>query len=517
MVDGRVWFTYDTNFGSLDVSGAEPVVHLAQDGERRLLGAGRSWLPDPAVPGVLAAGNGGKLAVYDVSADGATLRVKGDMDTAVRQLDLTPDGQPGPHIMGRPGLRLRPPGAYSTTDLTEQVGRYPIDALPERRAPSPRRHIAGGSSSWYEPDVHIHRPATPRRRGSTTSPTPATAAAPTPSWTERSPGLLTASRVFAVSVNTYGTYTLRALTDPTKELPGPQGVGPHQVGHGPRSSPSPGKLTSKTSPAGTSLKVTRTDIESSERQGTGRRQDEGRRQLLLQDTPSAGGKVTYKVSYAGDADARSLPPAPTRWRSPAQSHLAEPEQQRQAVLRLRQGRRPSPRTSVRRTRAAPSRSMQTRYGTDIAEEAAEDGTRSIPRGNVSAIVDMTRDTTVTAVFAGDARSASKTVKSTAYAREDLHRRLQALQDGQDRLHDVLLVPQEHRPGVHHNDELLRRPQAALPAPGVLPGLLVRLGLRSTLPWARTASRPCRLEAAGESGIRARMRSSYINSSSGDTV
>ncbi|MCT9011222.1 hypothetical protein ACWGKW_21000 [Streptomyces sp. NPDC054766] len=36
---------------------------------------------DPAVPGVPAAGNGGALAVYDVSADGATPRVKGGMDT----------------------------------------------------------------------------------------------------------------------------------------------------------------------------------------------------------------------------------------------------------------------------------------------------------------------------------------------------------------------------------------------------------------------------------------------------
>ena len=64
--------------------------------------------------------------MYDISAEGAALRVAGSMDTAVKQLDLKTDGQQvltsgTAAATGTGSRRLLDP------DLTEQVGRYPIE------------------------------------------------------------------------------------------------------------------------------------------------------------------------------------------------------------------------------------------------------------------------------------------------------------------------------------------------------------------------------------------------------
>ncbi|CAM5356411.1 hypothetical protein SFUMM280S_03315 [Streptomyces fumanus] len=156
-VDGRIWFGYaDRQLGSLDVSGAEPVVRLDQDGTA--LGAAPMLAADPAAPGVLAAGGGGRLAVFDVSADGAALRVAGSLDSSVKQLDLTPDGTQVLASWDGTGSGYGLP-AYSTTDLTE-VRSYPIDAYPNAVRIAPDGTIAGGSYSL----VRAGRPHPPRRR-----------------------------------------------------------------------------------------------------------------------------------------------------------------------------------------------------------------------------------------------------------------------------------------------------------------------------------------------------------------
>ncbi|MGW3244742.1 YncE family protein [Streptomyces sp. NPDC001070] len=512
VVDGRIWFAYGTDFGSLDVSGAEPVVHLAQRGDVDFSGAfGMFLASDPAVPGVLAAGNGGDLAVYDVSADGATLRVKGEMDTAVKQLDLTPDGGQVLTSWGDPDMGYGI-GAYSTTDLTEQAG-YPINAYPNAVRVAPDGSVAGGSFSWYDPDVHIHRPGdpTPTREydfpntgnssGADTLVDGALAWAPD------------ASRIFAVSVNSYGTYTLRALTDPTKELPTLKVSAP-TTSERAKELTVTGKLTSKTLlAAGTGLKVTRTDIESPNGRALPAVTTKADGSFSFTDTPTVGGKVTYKVSYAGDAT-----------HAPASGSDAVEVSRKATSLSLNNnGKVYSYGKDVVFT-AHLGTTYKSRtvaiyadpFGTDKPKKLLKTAEVN-SKGNVSATVDMTRDTTVTAVFAGDARSASKTVKSTAYARAKVSttvsKHYKTGKIGSTTYYyfhkntdPVFTTTMNYYAGRKQRFQLQVYYQGSWYDAGTQYFALGTNGKSAV-----------RLEAAGESGIRARMRSSYINGSSGDNV
>ncbi|MEV7137009.1 Ig-like domain repeat protein [Streptomyces tauricus] len=512
VVDGRIWFAHGTDFGSLDVSGAEPVVHLAQRGDVGFSGAyGMFLASDPAVPGVLVAGNGGDLAVYDVSADGAALRVKGDMDTAVRQIDLTPDGGQVLTSWGDPeyGYGI---GAYSATDLSDQAG-YPIDAYPNAVRVAPDGSVAGGSDSWYDPDVHIHRPGdrTPVREydfpntgnssGADTLVDGALAWAPD------------ASRVFAVSVNTYGTYTLRGLSDPTKELPTLKVTAPTKSDRAKKLTVT-GKLTSKSAvPAGTSLSVTRTDVESPSGKALAAVRTKADGSFSFTDTPPAGGKVTYKVSYAGDATHGAV----------SGSDAVEVSRKATTLTLNNNGKLYAYGKDVSFT-AHLGTTYKNRTVAIYADPYGSDKPKKLLKtakvnssGNLSATVDMTRDTTVSAVFAGDARYASKTVKSTAYAKAKVSTTVSkhyktakigstTYQWFRKNTDPKFTTTMNYYTGRKQRFEVQVYHQGSWYTTGSEYFALGTSGVSAVT-----------LEAPGESGIRARIRSSYINSSSGDTV
>ncbi|MFE7035525.1 YncE family protein [Streptomyces sp. NPDC057621] len=512
VVDGRIWFAHGTDFGSLDVSGAEPVVHLAQRGDVGFSGGFGMYLAsDPAVPGVLAVGNGGDLAVYDVSADGAALRVKGRMDTAVRQIDLTPDGGQVLTSWGDPeyGYGI---GAYAATDLTEQTG-YPIDAYPNAVRVAPDGSVAGGSSSWYDPDVHIHRPGdqvpvreydfpnTGNSSGADTLVDGALAWAPD------------ASQVFAVSVNTYGTYTLRALSDPTKELPTLKVSAPTKSDRAKKLTVT-GKLTSKSAlPAGTSLSVTRTDVESPGGKALAAVRTKADGGFSFADTPSAGGKVTYKVSYAGDATHGAA----------TGSDAVEVSRKATTLTLDNNGKVYAYGKDVSFT-AHLGTTYKNRTVAIYADPFGSDKPKKLlktakvnSRGNLSATVDMTRDTTVSAVFAGDARYASKTVKSTAYARAKVsttvskHYRTAKIgsttyQWFRKNTDPKFTTTMNYYAGRKQRFQLQVYYQGSWYDSG-----------SEYFAVGTNGKSVVTLEAPGESGIRARVRSSYINGSSGDTV
>ncbi|MGW0573856.1 YncE family protein [Streptomyces tauricus] len=512
VVDGRIWFAHGTDFGSLDVSGAEPVVHLAQRGDVGFSGAyGMFLASDPAVPGVLVAGNGGDLAVYDVSADGAALRVKGDMDTAVRQIDLTPDGGQVLTSWGDPeyGYGI---GAYSATDLSDQAG-YPIDAYPNAVRVAPDGSVAGGSDSWYDPDVHIHRPGdrTPVREydfpntgnssGADTLVDGALAWAPD------------ASRVFAVSVNTYGTYTLRGLSDPTKELPTLKVTAPTKSDRAKKLTVT-GKLTSKSAvPAGTSLSVTRTDVESPSGKALAAVRTKADGGFSFTDTPPAGGKVTYKVSYAGDATHGAV----------SGSDAVEVSRKATTLTLNNNGKLYAYGKDVSFT-AHLGTTYKNRTVAIYADPYGSDKPKKLLKtakvnssGNLSATVDMTRDTTVSAVFAGDARYASKTVKSTAYAKAKVSTTVSkhyktakigstTYQWFRKNTDPKFTTTMNYYAGRKQRFEVQVYHQGSWYTTGSEYFALGTSGVSAVT-----------LEAPGESGIRARIRSSYINSSSGDTV
>jgi hypothetical protein len=512
VVDGRIWFAYGTDFGSLDISGAEPVVRLAQRGDAGFSGAfGMFLAADPAVPGVLVAGNGGDLAVYDVTADGATLRVKGDMDTAVKQIDLTPDGSKVLTSWGSPGQGYGL-GAYSTTDLTAQAG-YPIDAYPNAVRVAPDGSVAGGSFSWYDPDVHIHRPGDPvpvreydfpntgNSSGADTLVDGALAWAPD------------ASRVFAVSENTYGTYTLRALTDPTKELPALKVSAPAKSERAKKLTVT-GKLTSRTPlPAGTGLKVTRTDLESPNGKALAAVTTKADGSFSFTDTPPAGGKVTYKVSYAGDATHAAA----------SGSDAVDVSRKATALTLNNNGKLYSYGKDVTFT-AHLGTTYRNRTVSIYADPFGSDKPKKLLKtakvnssGNLSATVDMTRDTAVTAVFTGDARYAPKTVKSTAYAKARISttvaKHYKTGKIGNTTYHyfrkntdPVFTTAMNYYSGRKQRFQLQVYYQGSWYDSG-----------SEYFALGTDGKSAVSLDAPGESGIRARMRSSYVNGSSGDTV
>ncbi|MFJ4515945.1 YncE family protein [Streptomyces sp. NPDC088816] len=508
-VDGRIWFSYDGDFGSLDVSGPEPVIHLAQRGDAGSYpGAGTLLAAAPAVPGVLVAGNGSMLAVYDVDADGATLRAEGNMGSGVKQLDLMPDGSQVLTSWG-PGYSI---GAYSATDLTQRPG-YPVGPYPNAVRVAPDGTIAGGSFSWYDPDVHIHRPGDPvpvreydfpntgNSSGADTLVDGALAWAPD------------SSRVFAVSVNTFGVHTLRALTDPTKELPTLKVSVPAKSERA-KALTVKGKLTSKTLPAaGTALKVTRTDVESPNGKALAAAKTKADGSFSFTDTPPAGGKVTYKVTYAGDAA-----------HMPASASGAVDVSRKAATLTLNnKGKLYAYGKKVTFT-AHLGTTYKNRTVSIYADPFGPDKPKKLlktakvnSKGNLSATVSMTRDTTVSAVFSGDARYAAKTVKSTAYAQVKVSTAVsKQYKTGKigsttyyyfhKKTDPLFTTTMTYYPGRKQRFQLQVYYQGKWYDSGYEYFALGTSGKSAVS-----------LEAPGEAGIRARMRSSYINGSSGDNV
>ncbi|MEU3348933.1 Ig-like domain repeat protein [Streptomyces sp. NPDC006700] len=508
-VDGRIWFSYDGDFGSLDVSGPEPVIHLAQRGDAGSYpGAGTLLAADPAVPGVLVAGNGSMLAVYDVDADGATLRAEGNMGSGVKQLDLMPDGSQVLTSWG-PGYSI---GAYSATDLTQRPG-YPVGPYPNAVRVAPDGTIAGGSFSWYDPDVHIHRPGDPvpvreydfpntgNSSGADTLVDGALAWAPD------------SSRVFAVSVNTFGVHTLRALTDPTKELPTLKVSVPAKSERA-KALTVKGKLTSKTLPAaGTALKVTRTDVESPNGKALAAAKTKADGSFSFTDAPPAGGKVTYKVTYAGDAA-----------HMPASASGAVDVSRKAATLTLNnKGKLYAYGKKVTFT-AHLGTTYKNRTVSIYADPFGPDKPKKLlktakvnSKGNLSATVSMTRDTTVSAVFSGDARYAAKTVKSTAYAQVKVSTAVsKQYKTGKigsttyyyfhKKTDPLFTTTMTYYPGRKQRFQLQVYYQGKWYDSGYEYFALGTSGKSAVS-----------LEAPGEAGIRARMRSSYINGSSGDNV
>ncbi|MFF4505453.1 YncE family protein [Streptomyces sp. NPDC001401] len=513
VVDGRIWFSYGDDFGSLDISGAEPVIHLDQRGDAGFTGSGTVLAADPSVPGVLAAADGGRLAVYDVTADGATLRTKGSKDSFAKQIDLTPDGK---QVLtswaegGGYGV-----GAYSATDLAQQ-SNYPTDPYPNAVRIAPDGSVAGGSSSWYWPDVHIFRPGDPKpvrefefpntgnSSGGDTLVDGALAWAPD------------SSRIFAVSQNDGGVYTLRALTDPAKELPTLTVAAPTKADLAKKLTVT-GKLTStKTAlPAGTSLSVTRTDLDSPSGKALPAVKTKADGSFSFTDIPPAGGKVTYKVSFAGD----------TTHTAASGSDAVEVSRNATTLSLNNNGKLYSYGADVKFTAhlgtTYKNRTVEiwaNPFGGDKPNKLIRTATVN-SSGNISATVDMTRDTDVTAVFKGDARYQPKTVKVTAYAKVKVSTAVtKNYKKAAIGSHTYYWFHKNTSPVVTTTMTYYPGRKQSLELEVYYAGKWYEVdGSPAYFALAANGKSAVSLGAAGESGIKARVRAAYINGSSGDTV
>jgi hypothetical protein len=412
VASGKVWFGYgaaaEGNIGSLDLSGEEPVVALDQD-------TTRLWYSAPildAVPGsgtVVAGEPGGsKLAVYDVSSGTATRTAAVGTDGGnMGDLAVTPDGQRVVVANAYPYHHQ----VFKTSDLTAD-GTYASDSYPNSVAIAPDGTVAAGIDGIYEPDVYIYEP------GSTTSireyDFPNTGGS---SGGDELPdsGLAWApdgSRLFAVTYNDEGVYSLRTLDAPTRALTTLTVNAPATATRAKKLTVK-GKITSKAAfPAGVKLTVTRTDLESTSGKALAAVTVAADGSYSFSDTPPAGGKVKYTVKYAGDADHTAASASDT-----VEVSRATP------TLTLDKNRRTYSYGADVKFTAHLGTTYKNRkveiwadpYGSDRPNKLVKSGTVN-SQGNLSATVDLKRDTKLSVKFAGDSRYKARTVTNTVYTK-----------------------------------------------------------------------------------------------------
>lgn len=419
LAGGKIWFGYGNgdhgDIGSLDVSGAEPVVTLAQDAETNYSGAPR-LVSSPTNPNSIAAASSYyhrfKVGVYDVTA-GTASRTARTADSVsnrsmINDLAYTPDGS-----------RLITAGAgnqhfvWQSSDLAE-VGAYASDHHGAAVAVAPDGTVAAGSDSSYGKDVFVYRP------GETTSvrqydfPGTGTSSG----GDELADGGLAwepgGSRLFAVTTAYGANARLHVLDTPTMSAPA-------VTVKVPATAPVLKPLTvtgtvtaSLPLPAGTPLTVTRYDVDAPQGKVLGTKALGANGAFSFTDTPTAGGGVTYKVEYAGDATHNGA----------SATAKVEVSRNKTALTLDRNGLTVNFNTPVWYT-ATLGPTYKNREVEIWADPYGPEPKKLLRRGTVNsegklaAQLKMTRDTWVSVNFAGDTRSAPAEARSAVYTRAGL--------------------------------------------------------------------------------------------------
>ncbi|MFE3162992.1 YncE family protein [Streptomyces sp. NPDC059224] len=507
---GKAWFSYgdqwDGDIGSIDpavdpAGGTDPVAMAQFPTEGTSVGIwGQALLDtDPTRPGLLAVGETGistdSMAVLDVSDGTAKVTAWYDADyslnSGIGDIDLVPGADQV--LVNGTDRDAWADGKFS------KAGAYPGGWGADVAADGLVAQTTAGKVSVYRPNAT--KPLRTYAVGST-SDWPGS----TVRWAPDS------SRIFAM-VPSGSTFTLKVLTQPTLNVPA-------LTVNAPSSATRAKKLTvtgkiSATVPlaAGTRLSVTRTDLESPSGKALASVTVKADGTYSFSDTPPAGGTVTYKVSYAGDA-----------------AHTAVSASDKVAVSRAatglslnNNGKLYNYGADVKFTAhlgtTYKNRSVKIYadpFGGDKGKKLIKTG-KVDSHGNIAAWVDMTRDTAVSAVFDGDARYAPKTVKATAYARvrisTSLSRHYKTAKIGSTSYYwfhkntdPVFNTTMTYYPGREHRLDLQVYYQGRWYSSD---SEYFKLGT--------SGKTSVRLGAPGQSGIRARMRSVYVNGSSGDTV
>ncbi|MFF3791587.1 YncE family protein [Streptomyces sp. NPDC001981] len=501
---GKAWFSYGDqwsgNLGSVDpavdpVSGTDAVA-LGQLPAGAMIHDPALLDTDPSVPGLLAVGETGlstdSMAVVDVSGTTAQLlaHYSGDytLNSGIGDIDLVPGA---PQVLINGAQR----DAYADGKFSA-AGAYPSGQKADIAANGLVAQVTGAKVAVYRPDT-----TQPLRTYATS-----TSGTADLTWAPDS------SRIFAL-VGTSGGYTLKALTDPTLNVPTLTANAPSTATRGKQLTVT-GKLSATVPlPSGVKLQVTRTDLESPSGKALPAVTVRADGSYTVTDTPSVGGTVTYKVAYAGDA-----------------AHTAVSASDKVAVSRAKP------------TLTLDKNARVYNYGTDVAFTAHLGSTyknRSVEiwanpfgsdkpnklvktgkvnsSGNIGAWVDMTRDTEITAVFKGDARYAPRTVKSTAYARVKVStavsKHYKTAKIGSTSYYwfhkstdPLLTTTMTYYKGRHQRFDLQ-----------VYSGGKWYSADSEYFTLGTSGKSAVYLEAPGRSGIKARMRSVYVNGSSGDNV
>ncbi|WP_262059391.1 YncE family protein [Streptomyces sp. STR69] len=502
---GKVWFTYGDqwsgNLGSVDpaidpASGTDPVA-LAQMPEGVTI-----WDPgflDTAAsrPGLLAIGETGistdSMAVVDVS--GATPQkvayYGGDytLNSGIYDIDLVPGAD---ELLVNGAVR----DAYADGKFS-QAGTYPSGQQADIAADGTVATVSGGTITTYRPNatkaIRTYNVGVYGTADLTWAPDN--------------------SRIFALVGKSGGGYTLKALTDPEKNVPTLTVNAPSSATRAKKLTVT-GKLSATVAlPAGVKLQVTRTDLESPKGKALPAVTVQANGAYSFADTPPAGGTVTYKVAYAGDA-----------------GHAAVSASDKVSVSRAatslslnNNGKLYSYGADVKFT-AHLGKTYKNRtvaiysdpFGADKPKKLVKTG-KVNSSGNLTVTVDMTRDTAVSAVFAGDARNAAKTVKVTAYAKVKVSTAI-------SKHYKTAKIGSTSYYWFHKNTAPIVTTTMTY-----YPNRQERLDLQVYYDgrWYDSDSEyfglgtsgkaAVNLGAPGQSGIKARIRAAYINGSSGDNV
>ncbi|MER6179278.1 Ig-like domain repeat protein [Streptomyces sp. NPDC001652] len=511
LAGGRLWFSYgsngDGNLGSVDLSGTEPVVttNLADFYEAPFLDAA------PGATTLLAGEPGSSsalVAAYDVSTGAPTRTAAVSAGSFLNDLAVTPDGE---HVVTASGSPYAHP-VFKTSDLSE-AGSYASNTYPNAVAIAPDGSVAAGVDGWYNPDVYVYKP------GGTTSVReydfPNTGNTSGSDELANS-GLAWApdgSRLFAVTYNSNGVYSLRRLDAPTKAKTAITVTAPDTATRAKQLTVK-GKVSSKVAlPAGIKLTATRTDLENTSGKALPAVTVKSDGTYSFTDTPTAGGKVTYTLKYAGDADHAAGTGSDSVTVSRAKTTLTLNNN----------GKVYSYGQDVKFTAHLGTTYKNRKveiwadpFGGDKANKLVKSGTVN-SSGNLSVTLDLKRDTKVTAKFAGDARYAPKTVSSTVGAKVKVSTAVSRHYKTKYTWgHTYYYFKKSTNPLFTTTMTAYPDRRQRMEFEFYYDGTWYDLGSEYFALGSAGVSK-VQLTGEHETGYRMRVRSSYINSSSGDTV
>ncbi|WP_030206140.1 Ig-like domain-containing protein [Streptomyces bikiniensis] len=514
---GRIWFGYGDghhgDIGSVDTSGAEPVVTLAQDAEANYSGAPR-LVASPADPNVFAAMSSYyhrfELGTYDASTGTATrtARVPASVGSVGMANDLafTPDGDK--IITATAGNRHR---VWRASDMAE-LPSYASDYHGAAVAVAADGTVAAGSDAAYAPDVFVYRPGETKAVRQYDFPSTGNSSGgdglghSALGW---EPG---GKRLFAVTTASGGNARLQVLDTPTLSAPVVTVKVPATVAVLKPITVSGTVASTLPLPAGTPLTVTRYDAEYPKGTVLGTRALGANGTFSFTETPYAAGNVTYKVAYAGDATHSGASGSAVVNVTPFKSTL----------LLDQHNRTVNHNTTVTYT-AYLGWTHRNRVVEIWADPYGPDPKRLLKRGTVnsagklSVTLNMTRDTRVTASFAGDTRSGSAHTGSTVYTRAGVSTTL-------SRHYKWTKIGSTSYQTYHQSADVLVSAWH-----NSFPGRQTKYELQVWYAgaWYAGSEGYVRLnnngmayilfDGAGAEGVRARVRTAYVDGLSGDNV
>ncbi|WP_335940328.1 Ig-like domain repeat protein [Streptomyces sp. PTD5-9] len=508
--DGRLWFGYGEQWaaglGSVDVTAETPAVTLDLAAGHRFSGPPDLYA-SPNNPGTLLALDphisSAPIVVYDISSGTPAIRVSAQKGGFYHDAALTPDGRSV--VVAGPGSRALT--EYRLSDL-EEVRTYPVRDQPETVSVAPDGTVAatvldtGDLGDTYVFPRGGDGPASVRNLSHAWMPWPGHAM----NWSADG------AKLFVLTG--YGSDTRFHVVDEPRKYVGTLTVDAPATAARAKPLTVKGSLTTGLPlPAGTPLAVTRTDMESPKGKSLGTKPLGAKGAFSFTDTPPAGGKVTYKVTYAGDAAHTPV----------TASDTVDVSRATPALTLNNNGKAYDYGKSVAFT-AHLGTTYKNRdveiwadpFGADKPKKLVKSG-KVNSSGNLSVTLSMTRDTAVTAVFKGDSRYAARSVKSTAYARVKVSTAL-------SKHYKTGRIGSVKYHYFRKNTDVI-----ATTTMSYVKGRKQRLQLQVYYrgKWYDGGTEYFRLGGngksavnlghSGKSGVRARVRSSYIDPGSGDSV